>query len=685
MEILKHPRYVDMEKCIACGTCAEKCPKKVDDAFNQGLQKRKAVYVEYAQAVPLKYAIDDKECIFFQKGKCRACEKFCPTKAIRFEDKEEKRVLRTGAIILAPGFRPYDPSRYETYKYAKYPNVVTSMEFERILSATGPYQGHLVRPSDHKAPQKIAWLQCVGSRDLHHCDHGYCSSVCCMYAIKEAVIAKEHAGKDLDCAIFYMDMRTHGKDFERYYDDAREKHGIRFIRSRVPTIEPVKGTDDLLIPYVNDGGKVVEERFDMVVLSVGLEVSPEAAALAGKLGLRLTEGGFCETRSFQPVQTSRDGVYVCGAFQGPKDIPQSVIEASSAAAEAGALLSRGEEYPHQREGLPRGEERRREETADRCVRVPLRHQHQRGRERAGPAWTMPQPFPSWSTWTDNLFTCSTDTQDTMAQVIREKNLNRIVVAACTPKTHEPLFQETLVNAGLNKYLFEMTNIRNQDSWVHKDDPQKATEKAMDLVRMAVARVALAEPLQETTVEINQTALVVGGGISGMAAAKTLSAQGYRVSLVERSACVGRTGPEPLPDLEGGGHPGEPEDPGRVGILGPEHRRAPQFGTQPGRGVRGELPLHPEPERHGADGGARRGGDRHGGTGAQTGGVPLRSGPPGAHTSGAGSKIHGKRSLPEKDQNRSVHPVRGFQGAGTALLLQGLLHPFHGKRPSPEAA
>jgi len=537
VEILKHPRYVRMDKCIGCGTCAEKCPKKVDDTFNQGLIKRKAIYVEYAQAVPLKYAIDAKECIYLQKGKCKACEKLCPSHAIDFEEKEEKRTIRTGAIILAPGFKPYDPARYISYKYAKYPNVVTSMEFERILSATGPFQGHLVRPSDHKEPQKIAWLQCIGSRDVHHCDHAYCSSVCCMYAIKEAVIAKEHAGSKLDCAVFYMDMRTHGKDFERYYEDAKGKHGIRFIRSRVPTVEPAIGSDDLMVPYVSETGELMQERFDMVVLSVGLEVSPDAAALATRMGLNLTENRFCETGSFAPVRSSKEGVYVCGAFQGPKDIPQSVIEAGSAAAEAGVLLSASRNtltkaktaVPERKGG---GKRPRVGVFVCHCginisgiVDVPAVRDY---------AATL--PFVEYVT--DNLFTCSTDTQDTMAQVIREKDLNRIVVAACTPKTHEPLFQETLVNAGLNKYLFEMTNIRNQDSWVHKDDPGKATEKAMDLVRMAVARVALSEPLKETEVDINQRALVVGGGISGMTAAKTLSGQGYQVCLVERSSSLG---------------------------------------------------------------------------------------------------------------------------------------------------
>ena len=526
-----------MGKCIACGTCAEKCPKKVDDPYNQNLITRKAIYVEYAQAVPLKYGIDKDNCIYFQKGKCRACEKFCPAGAIDFAQKEEELKLNVGAIILAPGFKPYDPSRYVTYKYSKYPNVVTSMEFERILSATGPYQGHLQRPSDHKPPKKIAWLQCIGSRDIHRCDHGYCSSVCCMYAIKEAVIAKEHAGEQLECAIFYMDMRTHGKDFERYYNGAREKHGVRFIRSRVPTIEPIHGSEDLLIPYVNDKGEMTEERFDMVVLSVGLEISPESVELAKKLNIELTESQFSKTDTFHPTTTAREGVFVCGAFQGPKDIPQSVIEASSAALEAGILLRDA------RNSLTRQKEVPQERTkGSKQPRIGVLVCHC-GINIAGVVdvkavrdYARTLPYVEYAA--DNLFTCSTDTQDTIAQLIKEKDLNRIVVAACTPKTHEPLFQETLANAGLNKYLFEMANIRNQDSWVHKEDPEAATEKAKDLVRMAVAKVALMSPLREAEVTITQKALIVGGGISGMAAAKSFSGQGFQVALVERGKRLG---------------------------------------------------------------------------------------------------------------------------------------------------
>ena len=537
VDIVQHARYVDVEKCIACGVCAEKCPKKVDDAYNESIAKRKAIYVPYAQAVPLKYAIDEDSCIYLIKGKCRACEKFCPAGAIAFEDKGTSKTLNVGSILFAPGFKPFDPSRMDAYGYANHPNIITSMEFERILSASGPTMGHLVRMSDHQEPQKIAWLQCVGSRDTNRCDHSYCSSVCCMYAIKESMIAKEHGGADLDCAIFFMDIRTHGKDFERYYDNAREQHGVRFIRSRIHTIEPLQQTDDLLIKYADEEGNMAEEVFNLVVLSVGLETPPDVLELSNDLGIDVTEGGFCQTDSFRPVATSRDGIYVCGAFQGPKDIPQAVIEASSAASEAGILLNSARNTLTQQKEVP--EEK---DISGQRPRVGVFLCHC-GINISGVVdieiigeYAKTLPYVEYVT--DSLYSCSQDSQETMASLIEEHGLNRIVVAACTPKTHEPLFQETLSNAGLNKYLFEMTNIRNQNSWVHKDNPESATEKAKDLVRMAAAKVALMEPLDEAELEVNQKALVVGGGISGMTAAKTLSTQGYHVDLVEKETTLG---------------------------------------------------------------------------------------------------------------------------------------------------
>ncbi len=524
--------------CIACGACAEKCPKKVVDPYNAGIVKRKSAYVQYPQAVPLKYCIDGDSCIYIQKKKCGACKKICPTDAVDFDQKPQTETLQVGSVVLAPGFAPFDPSKFDNYQYSKLPNVMTSLEFERILSASGPTMGHVTRQSKDKAePKKIAWFQCVGSRDMNKCDHSYCSSVCCMYAIKEAVIAKEHVGDDLDCAVFYMDIRTPGKDFERFYDNAREKHGIRFIRSRVHSVDPVLGTDDLVIRYVTESGEMISENFDLIVLSIGMETSPEVIELAKKLKIDLTESNFCQTSSFEPVATSRRGIYVCGAFQGPKDIPQSVVDSSAAASAAGEILSSARNtLIKSKEVVPEVN------VVNERPRIGVFVCHC-GINIAGvvdvPAvaeYAATLPYVEFAT--DNLYSCSQDTQDTMAKIIAEKGLNRVVVAACTPKTHEPLFQETLINAGLNKYLFEMANIRNQDSWVHKNNPELATKKAKDLIRMAVHKVALMAPLKEAELEINQTAMVVGGGISGMAAARSLARQGYQTHIIEKDTQLG---------------------------------------------------------------------------------------------------------------------------------------------------
>jgi heterodisulfide reductase subunit A len=445
--------------------------------------------------------------------------------------------LNVGSIILTTGFEPFDPSKFDSYGYAKLPNVITSMEFERILSASGPTMGHLARMSDHKEPKKIAWFQCVGSRDLNRCDNSFCSSVCCMYAIKEAVIAKEHSKEPLDCAIFYMDMRTHGKEFERFYNKAQHD-GVRFIRSRVHTVEPVPGSDDLSIRYVTEAGEAKTEIFDMIVLSIGLQSSKDNIALAAKLGLDLTAGNFCKTASsFEPVATSKEGIFVCGAFEGPKDIPQSVVESSAAASAAGELLSAARNtLTKKKEIVPEinvvNERPRIGVFVCNCginiggvVDVP-----------AVRDYAASLPYVEFVA--DNMYSCSQDTQDAMTQIIKQKNLNRVVVAACTPKTHEPLFKETLINAGLNKYLFEMANIRNHDSWVHKNNPELATQKAKDLVRMAVAKVGLMQPLKEAELEVNQTALVIGGGISGMNAAKGIAKQGYKTHIIEKSGRLG---------------------------------------------------------------------------------------------------------------------------------------------------
>ncbi len=530
MEVVNHPRYIDPDKCTGCGVCKQHCPVDAIDEFNQGLCRRTATYIQYAQAVPLSYTIDRDACIG-----CGLCEKVCLAQAPLYDDHENRQTVEVGAIVLALGNEVFRPDELAAYNYDTHPNVVTSLEFERILSASGPYQGHLLRPYDLQEPKKIAWIQCVGSRDVHHCSNSYCSAVCCMYAIKEAVIAKSHSHSGLDTAIFYMDMRTMGKDFERYYRRARDEYGVRFVRCRVHSIEPVDD-GNLSISYLAEDGGIEEETFDMVVLSVGFQTSKKVRELAGKLQIELGPHDFARTSSLAPVTTSRPGVFVCGAFQGPKDIPQSVMEASAAASAVGTVLSevRGTMTKSREVPQPRdisGEPPRVGVFVCHCginiggiVDVPAVRDYARS-------------LPYVEYVADNLYTCSQDTQLLIKEAIEKHRLNRVVVAACTPRTHEPLFQETLIDAGLNKYLFEMANIRNQDSWVH-DDPEEATEKAKDLVRMAVAKAALLEPLRDSEIEVKEGALVIGGGIAGMSAALSLADSGYHVDLIEKEGELG---------------------------------------------------------------------------------------------------------------------------------------------------
>ena len=526
-----------MDKCIACGLCAEKCPKKVDDEYDEALGKRKAIYVKYAQAVPLKYSIDANNCIFLTMGKCGKCAEVCPTDAINYEDQQKEITLNVGSVIISSGCKPYDPGEHDVYGYTKSKNIVTSLEFERILSSAGPYEGHLVRPSDKKEPKKIAWLQCIGSRDNHLGSNGYCSSVCCTYAVKEAMLAKEHSHDPLDTAIFYMDIRTHGKDYEHFYNRGRDESGIRFVKSKITNIVPDPETDTQIINYIDETGIRQKEAFDIVVLSVGLCIGNEAVELAGKMDISLDHYNFVTTNSFEPVKTSKPGVFICGAFEAPKDIPSSVIESSAAAGMAGINLMDARWSLTKTKEIPEeinitGEAPRIGVFVCRC-----------GTNIAGvvdvPAVVeMAKKLPYVEFAQENMFSCSQDTQDAITNIIKEKQLNRVVIAACTPKTHEGLFQETLTNAGINKYLFDMANIRNQCSWIHAKEPEKATQKAKDLVRMITAKVALHESLTEPTLEIDQSGLVIGGGVAGIVAAKTLADQGYHTHLIEKEATLG---------------------------------------------------------------------------------------------------------------------------------------------------
>ncbi len=535
--------------CLGCGSCEFVCPaegvkpeeickkeiRPLTSEFDENLSQRSVIHIPFPQAIPNKAVIDQENCIHFLTEKCEVCKEFCEADAIDFNQKEQVLNLDVGAVILAPGFEEFDARLKGEFGYGVYPNVVTSIEFERILSASGPYKGKILRPSDQRHPRKIAFIQCVGSRDSS-CNKGYCSSVCCMYATKEAIIAREHE-KEIEPTIFFMDMRAFGKDFDKYYERAQKEYGIRYIKSMVSSVKQMQQTKNLKIKYIKNEREVVQEEFDLVVLSVGLSPSEKIQQLGRRLGVELNKYGFCQTDAFSPVKTSRAGIYVCGAFQGPKDIPETVIQASGAASFAqgdlasarGSLVTRKEYSP---EIDVRGQPPRIGAFICHCginiggvVDVPAVVKY---------AQTLPHVVYSMH----NLYTCSQDAQEIIKEKIKEHNLNRVIVASCSPRTHEPLFQETIREAGLNRYLFEMANIRDQCSWVHMHEPEAATEKAKDLVRMAVAKAARLEPLQRLRLSVIPRGLVIGGGISGMAAALSLARQGFEVYLVEKEKELG---------------------------------------------------------------------------------------------------------------------------------------------------
>ncbi len=468
-------------------------------------------------------------------SECLACARACKAGAVNHEMVEEIRELEVGAVILTPGVDLYDAGLKEEFGYGRYANVLTSIEFERMLSASGPFAGHIQRPSDGQEPRRVAWIQCIGSRDSS-CNQNYCSSVCCMYATKEAIIAKEHAAQ-IEPTIFFLDIRAFGKGFDAYYEAARNEHGIRFVRSFVSSLKEDPATRNLRLAYAQPDGRVVEEEYDMVVLSIGLVASPAAQALAARLSVDLNRYGFAQTTEFDPVQTSRPGIFVAGAFRGPKDIPETVVESSAAAATAARLLAPARDTLTRRKVYPpeidvRFDEPRVGVFVCHCginigsvVDVPSVVEYARS-------------LPGVAYAEQNLYTCSQDTQAKITETVREHGLNRVVVASCTPRTHEPLFQDTIREAGLNSYLFEMTNIREQDSWVHKASPEIATAKARGLVSMAVAKAQRLRPIYRPSIEIEHSALVIGGGASGLVAALTLAGQGFPVTLIEREGELG---------------------------------------------------------------------------------------------------------------------------------------------------
>ena len=535
VRLKRHARSVDLSKCTGCGDCLTKCPvRDLPNEFEGGLSNRRAIYRLYAQAVPNAPDIDRAHCLKFQKDKCGACQKACKAGAIDYTQQDEEIVIDVGSVVVTAGSKVAPTSLRPEYGHGRYPNVVSSLEFERILSASGPYSGHVQRPSDGKAPKKVAWLQCVGSRD-DSVERGYCSAMCCMYAVKEAVITREHSS-EVEPTVFYMDMRSYGKDFDKYVDRAEQQYGVRLVRARVPEIREDPDTHNLTLRYASDAGSFTEE-FDMVVLSCGFVPPPELVDLGKRLDFELNRYGFAATHAWAPTQTSRAGVSVAGSFSQPMAIPETVTGASGAAAAAEEILAAERGSMVKESSVPtendvRGEAPRIGVFVCHCginiggvVRVP---------EVVEFARTLPHVVYA----EENLYSCSGDTQDKIKDRIREHRLNRVVVASCSPRTHEPLFQSTVAEAGLNPHLFAMANIRDQCSWVHMKEPDKATAKAKDLVKMAAARALRLKALPKVKLPVTKAGLVVGGGIAGMTAALALAGEGFDAFLVERDKELG---------------------------------------------------------------------------------------------------------------------------------------------------
>jgi heterodisulfide reductase subunit A len=532
---LKKPRYILEDKCTGCTVCVEYCPVKYPDKYNQEISENKAVHVYFAQAIPLITYIDES-CLYLKEKKCRICEAVCKNNAINLDQTPEKVEINVGAIILSQGIEPYDPKVRKEYKYGEFQNVVTSMDYERLLCSTGPYAGEILRASDLKHPHNIAWIQCIGSRQVIEGGNSYCSAVCCAYTQKHVILTKDHdAGAK--CTIFHNDVRAYGKDFERYYQRTEGLADVRFFRTYPSIVREDPVTKNVTVRYTIPEEGVIEEEFDMVVLSVGLNPPVGVKDIAQKYGIELESHDFCKLNPVNPMETNRPGIFVSGGLQGPIDIPESVFSASGAGSQIGELLdyrrgnlSKERIYPPEKD-LSQEEPRvgvfvcHCGANIGRIVNVPGTVEYCK---------TLPNVVYAQ----EQLFSCATNSAKEITDMINEKGLNRVVVAACSPRTLEPLFRDTLREAGINQYYYEMANIREHNSWVHSKEKEEATEKAHDIIRMSVARACQLEPLQEFDLPVDKRALVVGGGIAGMNSALSVANQGHEVYIVEKDTDLG---------------------------------------------------------------------------------------------------------------------------------------------------
>jgi heterodisulfide reductase subunit A len=538
----RQPRFVDVSRCSGCGDCTRVCQGRLPDLYNLGLSQTKAIHVPFPQAIPQAVYITPEACRVFQGKKCEACIKICQAGAINLKETTAEWTESVGAIIVALGA---GPAPVADFPGSGHPDVVTSLEFERLLSATGPHGGKLVRPSDQTAPRRLAFIQCVGSRDPQ-AGATYCSSLCCMASLKEALVAREISAPGLTSTIFYMDMRAQGKGYEGYLEQAREQ-GVALVRSRVTAVAP-HAEGGVQVRYTDARGRPQVQFFDMAVLSVGLRPGLKMSSAVRRLGLEVNEHGFVATSPLLPVSASQRGVLVCGTAREPMDIPESVTTATAAAAAASRLLTTSHRAWGPREQLPPSR------AADFPPRIGVFLCHcgtniAKTIDLAKLASAVAE-LPGVVHVEDNLFSCAVESTSRIRETIRDLGLNRVVVAACSPRTHEGVFREVLAGAGLNPGYFTLANIREQCAWVHQSNPQAALVKAVDLVNMAVRRAARLKPLQPQSIPVTPRALVLGGGVAGLSAALTLADQGFHTYLVERENALGGLARDLFFTLEG---------------------------------------------------------------------------------------------------------------------------------------
>jgi heterodisulfide reductase subunit A len=536
---LRHePRHVDAARCLNCDLCAIVCPVDLPSGFEMELATRKAAYKVAVRSIPNAYIIDRGPYC----DDCRRCVEVCPTQCINLDEQAHESQVHVGAIIMALGYNLADATEYEELGFGRYPNVIHSMQYERLASRSGPTEGVVLRPSDLKPPQRIAWLQCVGSRDQKH---PYCSSICCMYATKEAMVAKERL-PGVHAQIFMMDERAFNKEFNAYYEAARKKHGVIYTRARISQVKEDPESGDLILHYPGPDGNMVEDRFDMVVLSLGTVPPRSAKGLSEELGIELNEYGFCEADKFTPLETSAPGVYVCGTFLSPKEIAETFLDAVGAAGDVMRLMSdrlgsgaSSREYPF----LSRGDEFPPErDVSDEPTRVGVFvcecTPSIDGVVDTQALVTFAAGLADVAHAEQLAYSCMEPDLGRMRQAIEAHKLNRVVVAGCSQRVYESLFQKAARQAGLNPYLLTLANIREQCAWVHLDQPEMAMRKAKELVRMAVDRVRAAQPVHKHSVKPTGRALVIGGGVSGLQAALSVADAGYDVTLIERKAQLG---------------------------------------------------------------------------------------------------------------------------------------------------